>query len=166
MKNIQGFTLTELLVVLSIISILSSVGIGQFSDTQKVARDSERISDMYNIKLALETFYLDNGTYPGTAHGISNEGEKIGDNIGNFEAIMHQYLSPMPKDPINDENTYYYSYSPSHCSGLTETGKENAIAVSFNKAESNKNYTRGTDCGLEQNIAFADYNFILFPAAY
>lgn len=56
-KNPQGFTLVELLVVVTIISILSVIAIVVFTGTQKGARDSRRRGDIEALSKALETHY-------------------------------------------------------------------------------------------------------------
>ncbi len=58
-NNPQGFTLVELLVVISIIAILSIIGITLFSGVQKNARDARRKADIQSIQKALEAHYND-----------------------------------------------------------------------------------------------------------
>src|SRR3989338_1480589 len=60
-KNPQGFTLVELLVVISIIAILSVVGVTIYSGVQKNARDARRKADVESISNALEVHYNDTG---------------------------------------------------------------------------------------------------------
>lgn len=55
--NKKGFTLVELLVVISIIAILSIIGLTVFTGVQKNARDARRQSDVDAIAKALETTY-------------------------------------------------------------------------------------------------------------
>lgn len=56
-KNPQGFTLVELLVVVSIIGILSVVGVTVFTGVQKNARDARRKADIESISKSMETNY-------------------------------------------------------------------------------------------------------------
>ena len=56
-KNRLGFTLMELLVVISIISILVTIGLSSFSTAQKKGRDVRRKGDLSSLSNALEQFY-------------------------------------------------------------------------------------------------------------
>lgn len=53
----KGFTLVELLVVITIIAILAIIGITAFTGAQKTARDGRRRSDIDSIAKAMETRY-------------------------------------------------------------------------------------------------------------
>lgn len=61
----QGFTLMELLVVISIIGILISVSVVSYVTAQQKARDTRRISDIKAMQGAWEEYYADNNSnYP------------------------------------------------------------------------------------------------------
>ncbi len=62
----KGFTLIELLVVIAIIGILASAALIALSRTQERARDSNRKSDLNQIRSALVAYQTDhNGYFPG-----------------------------------------------------------------------------------------------------
>jgi prepilin-type N-terminal cleavage/methylation domain-containing protein len=63
-KEEEGFTLVELLVVISIISLLTSIVLSSLNDARKKARDSARISTLQQVQKALAMYYSDNGYYP------------------------------------------------------------------------------------------------------
>ncbi|OGE39447.1 hypothetical protein A3D25_03120 [Candidatus Daviesbacteria bacterium RIFCSPHIGHO2_02_FULL_43_12] len=55
--NPRGFTLIELLIAVSIVAILSSIGLVMFSGIQASARDSKRKQDIDAIATAVQTHY-------------------------------------------------------------------------------------------------------------
>lgn len=62
-KRQFGFTLLELLVVISIIGILIAVGTAAFTTAQKKGRDAKRVTDMKAIQSAFEQYFSENNTY-------------------------------------------------------------------------------------------------------
>lgn len=60
----QGFTLIELMIVISIIAILSVIGMVIYGGVQKSARDARRKADIDSIANAMEANY-DKPTNPG-----------------------------------------------------------------------------------------------------
>jgi prepilin-type N-terminal cleavage/methylation domain-containing protein len=63
-KNTFGFTLVELLLTITILSILTIIGMGQFRNAQGKAKDAQRKSDLGSIQRALEFYYTDIGSFP------------------------------------------------------------------------------------------------------
>lgn len=57
MKTKKGFTLLELLVVISIIAIMIAMGVSYTSTSQKKGRDAKRKSDIKEIQNAVEQYY-------------------------------------------------------------------------------------------------------------
>jgi prepilin-type N-terminal cleavage/methylation domain len=66
MKNLskKGFTLVELLVVISIIGLLSTIAVVSLGSARAKARDGKRIADVKQISTSLEQYYADQGGYP------------------------------------------------------------------------------------------------------
>lgn len=95
----KGFTLIELLVVISIIGILASLTFVSYSGAQKQTRDTERRSDLNQVRNALENFSASNdGLYPGRSNR-----QNIQDDLCNDLA---DFISACPDDP--GAFVYYY----------------------------------------------------------
>lgn len=96
----QGFTLVELMVVISIITILAVVGMTLYNGLQGGARDAKRRGDIKAISAALEIYKQTNGTYPllpASGYGaVSFEA-----NWDTFAALLNPYMLSLPKDPQN-----------------------------------------------------------------
>src|SRR5581483_12201483 len=73
-KKQHGYTLIELLIVFSIMSILlTTIAIIINPSLQfKKARDARRKTDIQRLKVALEAYYNENGHYPLTGPGNFN----------------------------------------------------------------------------------------------
>jgi prepilin-type N-terminal cleavage/methylation domain-containing protein len=63
-RTIFGFSLIELLVVISIIGVLSAVLVANFMGMRERARDAQKIQDLYAVKNALRMYYNDTQSYP------------------------------------------------------------------------------------------------------
>ncbi|MEN9920820.1 MAG: hypothetical protein RL538_713 [Candidatus Parcubacteria bacterium] len=64
MKKVRGFTFVEVLVVVSVIAVLSTIVIAGMSEARKKSRDAERRSDLKLLQAAVERYKNDNGKYP------------------------------------------------------------------------------------------------------
>lgn len=64
MKKNKGFSLIELLVVISIIGVLTTVLVMNFVGSRERARDAQTIQNLNSLKNALRMYYNDNQSYP------------------------------------------------------------------------------------------------------
>jgi prepilin-type N-terminal cleavage/methylation domain-containing protein len=67
----KGFTLIELMVVISIISLLSSVVLGSLASARQEANNNRIVSQMIQYRNALALYYQDHGTFPSTAATVN-----------------------------------------------------------------------------------------------
>ncbi|MBI5364156.1 MAG: prepilin-type N-terminal cleavage/methylation domain-containing protein [Planctomycetes bacterium] len=105
-----GFTLMELVIVISILAILAGTLIPRITNRMASARDARRLSDVHAIRDAIDQFYLDHGRWPKHDQNPSYGGWDVSQD-GTFlvELVEKGYLTEMPKDPVNDD-TYHYRY--------------------------------------------------------
>lgn len=85
----RGFTVIELLVVITVMAILLVLAVVNVRSTQIQARDEERHSDITNISTTFESFYTTThnnrwkNTYPGTSDMSGEEVTKfLQNNLG------------------------------------------------------------------------------------
>ena len=92
-KTRSGFTLVELIIVMSIIGVLagSTVLISISTNLQR-GRDTKRKADLAAIQSALEIYRSDVRAYP-----------------GNKDMLSPDYMGTVPKDPQDPSRTYSYS---------------------------------------------------------
>ena len=102
LKKFQnGFSLIEILVVLFIIGLLTTIVAVNVLPSQDKARVSKAKVDIAILGGALEMYRLENYRYPSTEEGLKfllNSGEN------NFNTINHQgYIKSLPKDPWGND---------------------------------------------------------------
>ena len=66
MKKRSGFTIIELLIVMAVIAILVGIAIPSFRAMQTEAWKSKAEGDVRVLKIALESYYKNNGSFPAT----------------------------------------------------------------------------------------------------
>lgn len=123
MNTRRGFTLVELLVVVSIIGILSTIIIGSLGGAKSSARDAKRISDIKNIQIALAEYYNDNSHYPCQIYA-NGAGPSCAPNF--FQSV---YMSATPVDPKNNSQ-YAYAALNSGAGGTNCAGAGGTANVS------------------------------------
>lgn len=107
-KLLPGFTLVELLIVIAILSILSTLGLANFQSSRIKARDISRKSDLQTIAKSLEAYVNDHRTYP-----LSNsEGEIVCKSNTPTEC-------PWGEAFTDDNGTIYAARLPADSSGFT-----------------------------------------------
>lgn len=102
----KGFTLIEIMVVMVIIGILATIGIGSFRSSQIKSRDARRKADLRHISEALEAYYNDLGSYPAAAS--FNSLLYSGAEFSHPTVPTTIYMVSLPIDPSSNTNTHYY----------------------------------------------------------
>ncbi len=109
----QAFTLVELIVVITIMAILWTIAFISFQWYSRSARDSRRISDVQNLKKALEIYQVQSSRYPipSTPTDIEYLWTTIRTQWTIWDSVatnLSKILSKKPIDPLTDSE---YTYS-------------------------------------------------------
>jgi len=82
-----GFTLIELLIVVAIIAILAAIAIPNFLNAQTRAKVSKVMAEERTIATAMETYLVDNDSYPCTC-------------VCSLLSTPISYITQVPNDPF------------------------------------------------------------------
>ena len=85
-ESASGFTMIELLIVMSLVVILASIGMTQYRNSQVSAKEAVLKEDLFRMRDALDQFYADKNKWPADLAELVSEG----------------YIRQVPKDPMTD----------------------------------------------------------------
>ena len=107
-KNRAGFTLIELLVVIVIIAILAGYVGPKIMGHPEEAKRTMAMAQISSLETALETYKLDNGTYPSTEQGLQAlvEPPSVGKLPPKWRKGGYMKKGKVPKDPWGNEYIY------------------------------------------------------------
>jgi general secretion pathway protein G len=80
----KGFTLVELLIVISLISILAAMGLVQYRNSVVATKEATLKTDLFRMRDAIDQYYADKGKYPSSLDSLVTDG----------------YLRKLPEDPL------------------------------------------------------------------
>lgn len=85
----SGFTLIELVIVMSLITILAGIGLAVHANSQTRAREAVLKEDLFRMRDAIDQYYADKNTYPPSLETL----------------VTDKYLRAIPEDPFTNSNT-------------------------------------------------------------
>lgn len=81
----KGFTLIELVIVISIVGILSAIALVNVRNAGQRARENALRYNLHEIRSAIDSYYADKQRYPASLQDLTPD-----------------YMRSIPKDPITD----------------------------------------------------------------
>jgi len=96
MKKLKGFTLVELMVVLTVIALLLSVVVPEYIGRLHRAEEAVLQENLTLMRDALDKHYADAGRYPGSLE----------------ELVAKRYLRSIPKDPFTQSASTWVPVPP------------------------------------------------------
>ena len=106
LRKLQGFTLIEILVVVSILAILGALIVPKIIDRPNEARVVAAKHDIAALIGALKLYKLDNGRYPSTEQGLKALIERPSSDPVPPNWKTGGYLEKAPKDPWGSDYLY------------------------------------------------------------
>lgn len=107
-SHLSGFTLIELMVVMSLIVVLAGIGLSVHANSQTRAREAVLKEDLFRMRDAIDQYYADRNTYPPALDAL----------------VSDKYLRALPVDPFtNSADTWQTTMSdPDPTNPSAQTG--------------------------------------------
>ncbi len=142
----QGFTLLEIMLVVSIIVIILGVAISKLGNTTAIAKSMRVQADIQAIKTQLQLYESMNGFYPTTDQGLQ---ALVAQPAGDPRPTRwYQLFKEMPKDPWGSNYIYrnpgqknaggydLFSAGPDRLLGCAESSHANGAEARLCQSES------------------------------
>lgn len=96
LRSRSGFTLIELMIVVSIIGILAAIAVPNYKMGIIRAKEAVLRENLYSIRTSIDQFYADQGKFP--------------DSL--LEMADKKYLRVVPNDPFTNKNDTWVIMAP------------------------------------------------------
>ena len=102
-KNVRGFTLLEVMVVIVILGILASMVVPNLMGSQERANMQKAVSDINALETSLSMYKMDNYKYPSTEQGLEALVTETDIEPAPRRFPEGGYVKRLPKDPWGSE---------------------------------------------------------------
>lgn len=104
LRACKGFTLIELMIVITIIGILASIAVPNYQTGLIKAREAVLREDLYSMRSAIDQFAADLGRYPFSLK----------------ELVEQRYLREIPVDPFTRSSESWITVAPQPVTAPTD----------------------------------------------
>jgi len=91
-----GFTLIEMLIIITLIGILVTIAVPSYQRSLLKAREAVLKEDLYQIRKAIDAYFADHAKYPDSLE----------------ELVDNKYLREIPVDPITQSRETWETVQP------------------------------------------------------
>ncbi|MDP1568536.1 MAG: prepilin-type N-terminal cleavage/methylation domain-containing protein [Vicinamibacterales bacterium] len=88
-RTAGGFTMIEVLVVVTLVVLLASLAMVQYTNSIKRTREAVLKEDLFRLRESIDQFYADKGKWPQSLE----------------ELVSEHYLREVPEDPMTSSRT-------------------------------------------------------------
>ena len=107
LRRANGFTMIELLVVMTVIVLLASMGMVQYRNSVRRAEEAVLKENLFRMRDAMDQFYADKNKWPNDLSELVSEG----------------YIREIPEDPItNSRDTWRTEQAEPDANNPASTG--------------------------------------------
>ena len=126
-RSDSGWTLIEMLVVLTLIMILTTLALGQYRNSVLFAKEAALRSNLFQMRDAIDQYYADKGKYPESLNAL----------------VTDRYIRAVPKDPITNSTDSWQTIQADSEPGTlsTQAGIYNVKSGSQDTAMDNSRYS-------------------------
>lgn len=136
-----GFTLVELMVVMSVIGILSSIVYANFGNGRAIARDDARKSALKSMQVAIELYKNQYGVYPPQGCGVdptwAGPGPQpaYGCTVDTYVVgLVPEFIAALPTDPSSESTSglgYLYRSTGTDYKLMVHNSVEQKLVTSY-----------------------------------
>jgi general secretion pathway protein G len=123
----NGFTIIELLIVMTLVIILASVGMTQYRNSVTRAQEAVLKENLFRMRDAMDQFYADKNKWPGDLSELVSEG----------------YIREVPVDPMTKSKDTWRTETaePDANNPASTTGIDNVFSGSEDSALDGSKYS-------------------------